>query len=370
MQVLQQLILHSYPKMSTSGWNISELAQNLANRITIADVAKRAGVSTATVDRVINRRRPVKPETTEAVEAAARDLGFYATSLIKMRALSRARPIKIGFILQKHGKSFYRKLGASLETAANSLTEFNASCKIEFVDELSPTEIVEAMRRLSAEVESMAVVALDHPHVVDEVRRLKTSGIPTWALLSGISSPDIAGYIGVDGRKAGRTAAWALERCARRGSAIGVIIGSHRYSGHEDREGGLRSYFRERSAGFELIQSLTYLDDDQGAYESALELLSSRPDLGGLYVIGGGAAGAVKAFREEGVGNKIALVCHELINETRNGLIDGIVDLVLDSPVEAIANAAVSLLAAPSANERSETRSAIIPFNIYVSENI
>lgn len=342
----------------------------MANRITISDVAKRAGVSTATVDRVINRRRPVKPETTDAVEAAARDLGFYASPLIKLRALSRTRPLKIGFILQKHGKSFYRKLGASLEIATNSLTEFNASCTMEFVDELSPLKIVEAMRRLSEEVESMAIVALDHPHVVDEVRRLKTAGIPTWALLSGISSPDIAGFIGVDGRKAGRTAAWALERCARKGSAIGIIIGSHRYSGHEDREGGLRSYFRERSSGFELMQSLSYLDDDQGAYESVLELLSSRPDLGGLYVIGGGAGGAVKAFREEGVGNKVAFVCHELINETRNGLIDGIVDLVLDSPVEAIANAAVRLLASSISEERSETQSAIIPFNIYVSENI
>lgn len=363
-------MLHSYPEMIRFGWNLSEVAQNLANRITIADVAKHAGVSTATVDRVINRRRPVRLETTEAVEEAARALGFYATSLIKIRTASRARTLKIGFILQKRGKSFYRKLGASLETAANSLTEFNASCEIEFVDELSPSGIVEAMRRLSEDVESMAVVALDHPHVIDEVRRLKTAGIPTWALLSGISSPEIAGFIGVDGRKAGRTAAWALERCAPKGSAIGTIIGSHRYSGHEDREGGLRSYFRERSAGFELIQSLTYLDDDQGAYESTLELLSNRPDLGGLYVIGGGAGGAVRAFREEGVGNKIALVCHELISETRNGLIDGVVDLVLDSPVEAIADAAVGLLASPSAAERAETRSAIIPFNIYVSENI
>ena len=104
-------MLHSYPEMSRFGWNLSELAQNLANRITIADVARRAGVSTATVDRVINRRRPVKPETTEAVEEAARDLGFYATSLIKIRTASRARTLKIGFILQKRGKSFYRKLG-------------------------------------------------------------------------------------------------------------------------------------------------------------------------------------------------------------------------------------------------------------------
>ena len=50
----------------------------MASRATIADVARQAGVSVATVDRVLNERRRVKPATAEAVRAAAEEIGFYA----------------------------------------------------------------------------------------------------------------------------------------------------------------------------------------------------------------------------------------------------------------------------------------------------
>lgn len=342
----------------------------MAKRITMADVARKAGVSTATVDRVINRRRPVKLATAAAVEAAAKELGFYASTLIKARAEALTPPLNLGFVLQKESKDFYRRLGASLDDAATALTEFRGACRLLFVDELSPNAVVQAIRELSEHCDAIGVVALDHPHVIDEIRRLKTRDIPVWTLLSGVTSQDVAGFVGVDNRKAGRTAAWAMEHCARPDSAIGVMIGSYRYAGHEDREGGFRSYFRERSSGFELVQSTSYLDDDQGAYEGALDLFAKRPGIGGIYVIGGGAAGAVKAFREEGMGRETALICHEFNVETRDALIEGIVDMALDTPVDAVAKAAVARLANSASTDPQELGNAILPFDIYVSENI
>ena len=44
-------------------------------RPTVSDVAKKAGVSVATVDRVLNRRAPVKGETARRVLDAAQALG-------------------------------------------------------------------------------------------------------------------------------------------------------------------------------------------------------------------------------------------------------------------------------------------------------
>ncbi len=342
----------------------------MARRITMADVAKKAGVSTATVDRVINRRRPVKLATATAVESAAKELGFYASTLIKARAEALTPPLNLGFVLQKESKDFYRRLGASLDDATAALTEFRGVCRLLFVDELSPNAVVHAVRELSEQSDAIGVVALDHPHVIDEIRRLKTRGIPVWALLSGVTSQDIAGFVGVDNRKAGRTAAWGMERCARPDSAIGVMIGSYRYAGHEDREGGFRSYFREKSSGYELVQSTSYLDDDQGAYEGALDLFAKQPGIGGIYVIGGGAAGAVKAFREEGMGREAALICHEFNVDTRDALIEGVVDMVLDTPVDAVAKAAVARLANSASPDPQELGNAILPFDIYVSENI
>ena len=42
-------------------------------RVTIKDVAKRAGVSTSTVSRVLNKNSVISPETTEQIHKAMRD---------------------------------------------------------------------------------------------------------------------------------------------------------------------------------------------------------------------------------------------------------------------------------------------------------
>ena len=55
----------------------------MARRPTISHLAAAAGVSVATVDRVLNRRHKVRSETAERVLAAAQSIGFHATALLK-----------------------------------------------------------------------------------------------------------------------------------------------------------------------------------------------------------------------------------------------------------------------------------------------
>ncbi len=52
----------------------------MAKRPTMTDLAKAAGVSIATVDRVINRRLPVNSYTTQRVVDAAEAIGFHPPS--------------------------------------------------------------------------------------------------------------------------------------------------------------------------------------------------------------------------------------------------------------------------------------------------
>lgn len=58
----------------------------MGSRPTISDLARAAGVSVATVDRVINRRSPVRDFTARRVLAAAQDIGFEAGDLDLQRA--------------------------------------------------------------------------------------------------------------------------------------------------------------------------------------------------------------------------------------------------------------------------------------------
>ena len=48
--------------------------------MSIIDVANSAGVSKATVSRVINRRAGVSPDTTQAIEEAMRRVGYVVSA--------------------------------------------------------------------------------------------------------------------------------------------------------------------------------------------------------------------------------------------------------------------------------------------------
>src|SRR5215475_13462341 len=96
----------------------------MVDRPTIADLARKAGVSVATVDRVINRRLPVKSDTATRVIAAAEAIGFHAAGLLKKRVAELPKR-RIGLLLQKKD-TFYQTFGRALMMAATRNNEMEA----------------------------------------------------------------------------------------------------------------------------------------------------------------------------------------------------------------------------------------------------
>jgi transcriptional regulator with XRE-family HTH domain len=80
-------------------------------KITIQDVAQKAGVSVATIDRVLNRRPGVKTRTVEKVESAIRELN-YQPDRIAAR-LARGREYRFWFVLPNTAGEFMTRVGAA-----------------------------------------------------------------------------------------------------------------------------------------------------------------------------------------------------------------------------------------------------------------
>lgn len=316
----------------------------MAGRVTLAQIAARAGVGVATVDRVLNGRAPVREATAQRVLAAAEALGYHAQALMRRRIAERAPQKTLGFILQKRSKIFYQQLAAAIESAAAAAHGIRAAAQIRYVESLSPEALSAAIAELAPEADALAVVAIDHPKVQGALDRLAGSGMPVFALLSPLNGAALSGFIGTDGRQAGRTAGWAMSRLAPAGGEMGILIGSHRYIGQEDREAGFRSYLRECAPQMRLRDSLVYLDDPAVAYEAVQELLRAAPDLTGLYHCGGGVEGAVQALRESGRGQQILYICHEDTPYAKEGMLEGLVDLILATPVDEVAAKSVQAM--------------------------
>ena len=85
------------------------------------------------------------------------------------------------------------------------------------------------------------------------------------------------GYVGLNNRKAGRTAAWMIAKTSKRPGKVAVFVGSHRFHGQEMREIGFRTYFREYAPEFELVETMVNLEARRIAHEATLDLLQRYP---------------------------------------------------------------------------------------------
>ncbi len=86
---------------------------NRLQRVTITQVAKKAGVSTATVSRALSGARPVSDEVHRRVVAAARELGYSGNSIAS--ALRRNRTGTVGMVVPSIGNPFFTSLVESVE---------------------------------------------------------------------------------------------------------------------------------------------------------------------------------------------------------------------------------------------------------------
>jgi LacI family transcriptional regulator len=337
---------------------------------TMMDVAKAAGVGVATVDRVINQRASVRPETAQKVLEAAERLGFRRAGLIRHR-IDQQNSCKLGFILQKRSTHFYREMGDALLAAAQAFSEPRIKAVVEYLDELTPQHMVAKLHELGAKVDAIAVVAADHPQISQAIDQLSGQGIPVFALISDLSAEACAGYVGLDQRKVGRTAAWAVSRLCRTPGKVGLMVGSHRYLCQEQAEISFRSYLREYAPEFQVLETSISLEDIHLAQAATLDLLKRHPDLAAIYVAGGGIEGVIQALHEAEAPTELVTVCPDLTEVTRQALIDGRIDLVISHPREWMSTRLVEAMITAVRNK--DTRGpvqSLLPFVSYTAANV
>lgn len=338
--------------------------------VTMLDVAREAGVGVATVDRVINGRAKVRPETSQRVLEAAEQLGFRRSGLIRRRITEQAQQLRLGFILQKKTSPFYLEVGRALHEAADAQQAPRISAQVEYLEELTPKFVAAKLLELGKKVDAIAVVAADHPHVTQAIDALSAKGVPVFAFISDLTAESIAGHVGIDHRKVGRMAAWTISRLSAGPGKVGLILGSHRYLCQEQCEISFRSYLREYAPEFQLLETLVSLEDNALAQEATLELLKQHPDLVGVYVAGGGVEGVIEGL-QGGAAPGLVTVCHDLTDVTRQALIDGVVTLLISHPYAALAQRLCRLMAdAVLAKGEHGKIQDPLPFLTYTAANV
>lgn len=316
----------------------------MANRATIKDVARAAGVSVTTVDRAINGRATVSSDTLRKIAEAARRVGYHGMAAFPQRLNQSLPEVKLGFVLLKQSQEFYRNFAREIELAVSARSDIRGEAIIRFSSSQSPREFAEILTELGEQCDVIASAAVNDQKLDRIVQDLKDKNVLIFSLLNDFAQGIRKNYVGLNNMKVGRLAAWMITKTVHSPGKLGIFVGGNRWHGHDLREVGFRSFVRDAAPGFSVLDTLVNLETRQLTYEATLDLLDRHPDLKGIYVAGGGMEGAIAALRERHSKPQVALVVNELTAESRSALIDGFAVMAIATPLSELCRNLVQMM--------------------------
>lgn len=278
--------------------------------ITIADVAREAGVSKATVSRVINGSDLVIPATTERVRAAIRRLGYIPQAAA--RNLARSRTNTLGLLMRSIGNDFAAEILRGVE-AYTFHSDYNLLITSRHVDDDGDL-MLPALGRQNTDGLIVMTGCLP-PAEISELHRL---GFPLLLLYElppdGLPIPSIH----VENRAGTRQLIdhmIEVHGCRR----FGFLRGPENNLDSEQREAGLRESLAAH--GLQLDPTLIGFGNYQESqsYHTVRQWAAEGREMDAIF--GGsdeGAIGAVMALKDAGVAipDEIAVVGFDDLNHS------------------------------------------------------
>ena len=337
---------------------------------TVHDIAAAAGVSLATVDRVLNRRSGVSARTRDKVEGAVAALGFVRD--VAAANLAKGRVYPLTFVLPANDNSFMRDVEVAVRDAATRSPSERTDIRIVKVPPFDAAALVEVLDALVADRPAgVALVAVDAPEVAGAVDRLVDAGIPVVTLVSDLPASLRVHYAGIDNLAAGRTAASLLGRFVgdRRGS-IAVLAGSMLVRDHRERLEGFRAIMAKDYPHLALLGVIEGRDDPALVERLLSDQFCQRDDILGIYSLGAGNRGLVAALRKVELRRRPAVIAHELTGTTRDALDEGLVDAVLNQDAGHEVRSAIRVLKATADGLPVLAAQERIRIDIFLKDNL
>jgi len=339
-------------------------------RPTVNDIAREAGVSLATVDRVLNARPGVRQKTILAVNEAITRLGYVRD--MAAANLARGRSYRMVVLLPDSGSQFVATLEAALREAA----ALAAASRTQMDLRRYPPE---DMHVLAAELASLhpdavagvALMAPETPVVRDAVRGLRARGIPVVALGSDLPNTARDHFVGIDSHAAGRTAGVLMGRfCRGLSGRVMVLADSMLLRDSLERRRGFDEVMLAEFPSLEVMPTL----ETHGTAEVLRQVVAARlhgvPDLVGIYLLGSGHRALAAVLGEMGLLGRFVVIGHELTPHTRAALLAGHLDAVIAQNPGHLARSALRVLRAKADRQAIDEGQEQLRIEVVIRENL
>jgi LacI family transcriptional regulator len=295
--------------------------------ITIKEVAKIAGVSPATVDKVLHDRPGVKEKTKLRIQQVIADLGYKPNIVGKALQLQKKKLTIAAILLKVDSLPVIQK---GISDQLENYKDFGFHVEIEIIPYHDTKAQAQAL--LSCADRNISGVIL-HALVNDEVQGainfLVEKKIPVITINSDIPESARSCFIGQNPIQAGKTAARLMAKFLSSRGSIVVFTGSRELSTDFDRLKGFFGLLQEEYPDMKVVETLQTWEDPLLTYQKTAELLNEHKKIDGFFISSGGVREVGRAVRALGFAGKIAIICFDLYEDIQTLIREKVIDCTI-----------------------------------------
>lgn len=295
---------------------------------TIKEIAKLAGVSRGTVDRVLNNRGAVNKETEKKILQIAKQLD-YRPNKAGIVLAAQKKKIKLGVVIFSTENPFFEDVLYGVREASAALSDYNCTVIVKEVH-FDIAMQLQALKDLVAEgVSGIAIAPCNHPDIRSYIDELFDMGIPVVTLNTDIEGSKRIAYVGSHYICSGQTAAGLMNLSTMGNANIGIVSGSPDILCHTERIAGFQEIIKKNYPSLIVKDIVHAHDNDTESYEQTKQLLQKYPDITALYYAAGGIIGGCRAIKEAGLAGKLKIVGFDMNDEIKDMVNDGIITAMI-----------------------------------------
>ncbi len=297
---------------------------SMTHRFPIKEIARQAGLGTATIDRVLNNRANVSAQTKQRVAAAIEELTAQEAQLA-----ARGRRMFFDFVIEAPAR-FSREVKSATEAVLPHISL--AVCRPRFLlqEIMQEAEVVAALERIHKRgSHGVCLKAKDTPAIRAAVRKLHASRIPVVTLVTDLGGGDRLTYVGLDNAGAGRTAAYLISKTLgdRSGTVLATL--SHElFLGEEHRAIAFQEALLQLCPNLRVVS----LKGGGGLHSKTATQLTQKlenvVDLQAVYSMGGGNRAILETLEHCRL-KPLVYVAHDLDRENKELLVKEKISFVL-----------------------------------------
>ncbi|MFH6966852.1 LacI family DNA-binding transcriptional regulator [Flavobacterium sp. FlaQc-28] len=337
-------------------------------KYTIKDIAKMAGVSKGTVDRVLHNRGKVSPTALDKINEVLNVIN-YEPNLIA-RNLKNNKIYRICVLLpDPEIDPYWLPCVNGIQDAKTEFKAYSVIIETHYFNPESTKSFLSTNEKIiNQSPDAVLIAPLFHKETLEIIKQYDELNIMVNTFNNQVESSSIKGFVGQDLYKSGRVAASLMNLILPKGQiAIIHIDESLKNAVHmQKKEQGFRNYFEEKNLSDFTLTTLKLKHSNIETKFTAF--LEENPNLSGIFITTSKAY-QIASLLTSAKDKKIAIIGYDLIEKNVNFLNKGLVHFLIHQNQKRQAYLGVSTLVEHFLFRKDIPETILLPIDIINVEN-